>query len=544
MRYLLLSALMALGFATPAAGQTISGCGTTAIAKADLTNSPKLLTQADCFDKARVIADNAKTARLERVKANGIKTPTPVPTPIPAPAATGKATIGVSAVPVSYFGTERIFANLAYRGSEWMTVVGGINQYGNPNTAGRIFLVAPNDVMLGKTTNITCTWQGNGSIFLNGSVPNWVRGANHTATVTWVPQGVPGQHGGIWIDLSESDGTFRDLDCREAGVVTNGRLDQRYVNDMKRYSTIRFLDWTTANSNEPITWATRSLPGRQMAVATSDQPIEDMIEIANAAGADMWVTIPWNADDTYVRGLATLARDTLKGKLYVEPGNEVWNWMFKVTGQAQEEGVARNLAGTGNIWDNYLLRYAQKTIEQNRIVTDVFKAQPNRLVRVASFQNGNTFALDIFLRYPDVINWVDAFADAPYFGTDVLNTDTKYTGTQADLLALVEVERQKVVALTSNIAAAAKARGKLSMIYEGGNGTISTDVNAATNATLQHSAGMGALYDRYIADLRKVHTGPIMLYNSTGPTSKWGAWGQHDYTGAASVKLDAVDRAK
>ena len=75
-----------------------------------------------------------------------------------------------------------------------------------------------------------------------------------------------------------------------------------------------------------------------------DQPIEDQIEIANAAGADAWFTIPWNADPAYVRGMATLIRDTLKGKAYFETGNEVWNWAFPVTTQALNEGIERNLS--------------------------------------------------------------------------------------------------------------------------------------------------------------------------------------------------------
>ncbi|QQV76008.1 hypothetical protein H5J25_10520 [Sphingomonas aliaeris] len=464
-----------------------------------------------------------------------------------AAAATLDSKIGVSAVPASYYGTERIWANLAYRASEWMTIVGGLNQYGNPNTAGRIFLQAPNDVLLGKATRITCTWQGNGAAFVNGSVPNWVKSDTRTISFVWQPAGPPGKHGGVWFDLSGSDGTFRDLDCREPGVVANGRLDQRYVDDMKLYSVVRFLDWSTANSNAPITWATRALPNQQRSgTFTGDQPLEDQIEIANAIGGDAWFTIPWNADDDYIRRMATLIRDTLKGKAYFETGNEVWNWMFKVTGQAQAEGEAANLAGSGNKWDNMFLRYAQKTIEQNKIVTDVFKAQPNRLVRVASFQSGNTVAMNIFLRYPDTINWVDAFADAPYFGVNDLNTTTRYTGTQADLFAKVEVERKKSISLTSNIAAAAKKLGKLSMIYEGGNGTISSEINADINEEMQRSPLMEAAYDRYLADLRAVHTGPIMLYNSTGPTSRFGSWGQHEFTGqpeAVAPKRRAIAKA-
>ncbi|KQS03756.1 hypothetical protein ASG11_05435 [Sphingomonas sp. Leaf357] len=437
-------------------------------------------------------------------------------------------------MPQIYYGTERIWANLAYRSSEWMNVVGGYNSVGNPNTAGRIYLAAPNAVYSGQSTAITCTWEGAGIAHLGGMSQTTY--GDHTATVVWVPQGVPGKHGVLWFDLSQSDGTFRNLDCREAGVVANGRLDQRYVDDMKLYGVIRFLDWSNANNNLPITWATRALPGT--AYVNEDQPLEDQIEIANAAGADAWFTVPWNADDDYVRRMATLIRDTLKGKAYFETSNEVWNWAFKVTTQALNEGLAENLSP--DRWTNVMLRYAEKTVEQNKIITDIFKAQPTRLVRVASFQSGNTPGIDQFMAFRDTAQWVDALADAPYFGTEVLNTETPTALTLADLFALVETARVAAIGHTTNVAASAKAYGKLSMIYEGGQGTVSTDVNAAINEEMQRSPLMGAAYDRYLADLKAVHTGPLMLYNATGTTTRYGSWGQHEYTGQASPKRRAI----
>jgi hypothetical protein len=440
--------------------------------------------------------------------------------------------IGVSAVPQTYYGTERIWANLAYRSSEWQNAVGGFNSQNNPNTSGRLFLTAPNGVYLGQATKITCTWNGTGRAYIGGMSQTTY--GDHFATVVWEPQGPAGKHGSVWFDLANSDGTFRDLDCREAGVVANGRLDQRYVDEMKLFSVVRFLDWSNANSNLPSPWASRPLPGQQVgATWTGDQPIEDMIEVANAAGADAWFTIPWNADDAYVRGLATLVRDTLKGKAYFETGNEVWNWMFPVTTQALNEGIAKNLSP--NKWDNTMLRYAEKTIEQNTILTDVFRTQPSRLVRVASFQSGNVYGIDMFMGFRDVANWIDAIADAPYFGTEALNTLTPNTETQAQLFARIEQGRLESIQHTTTVANAAKRYGKLSMIYEGGNGTVSSDVNATVNQELQRSPLMEAAYDRYLADLRAVHTGPLMLYNSTGPTSRYGSWGQHEFTGQSAA---------
>lgn len=441
------------------------------------------------------------------------------------PASTTKPQIGVSASPQSYYGTERIWANLAYRSSEWQNAVGGFNSAGNPNTSGRMYMTAPNAVYLGQPTKITCTWKGKGKVWLGGMARPTL--GNHTASVVWTPAGPPGKHGGVWIDLTESDGTFHDLDCREPGVAANGRLDQRYVDDMNIYSVIRFLDWSNANNNLPITWATRALPGT--AYVKDDQPLEDQIEIANAVGADAWFTVPWNADDDYVRRMATLIRDTLKGKAYFETGNEVWNWMFPVATQALNEGTAKNF--DTNKWYNVMFRYAERTVEQNKIITDVFKAQPARLVRVASFQSGNTFGIDQFMTFRDTAKWVDALADAPYFNVSGLDAPTLNTESQATLFARLENSRVETLKNTRNVAASARKYGKLSMIYEGGQGTVSTDVNAAVNEEMQRSPLMEEAYNRYLAELLKIHTGPIMLFNSTGPTTKWGSWGQHEFTG-------------
>jgi hypothetical protein len=532
----ILYALAALAFcAFFAQAQTITGCSSMALAKGGIMSSLKLASQAKCPGKTGIATTNADAFRLDKIKAMRVSGPPVQLDRLPSSMPTGTSKLGVSATPQVYYGTERIWANLAYRSSEWQGVVGGYNDVGNPVTAGRMYLAAPNAVYSGQPTKITCTWQGAGKAYLGGMSQTTY--GDHVATVVWAPTGPPGKHGGIWFEISQSDGSFRNLDCREAGVVTNGRLDQRYVDDMKLYGVIRFLDWSNANNNLPITWATRALPGT--AYVTADQPLEDQIEIANAAGADAWFTIPWNADDDYVRRMATLIRDTLKGKAYFETGNEVWNWVFGVTTQALNEGIAENLS-PDNKYYGVMFRYAEKTTQNSKILTDVFKDQRARLVRVASFQSGNTFGIDQFMGFRDTAQWVDALADAPYFGVEVLNTATPYTGSQDNLFALLEASRIATVQHTTAVAASAKQYGKLSMIYEGGQGTISTDANEAVNVEFQRSPLMGAAYDRYLADLKAVHTGPIMLYNSTGPTSKYGSWGQHDYTGAGSTKRSAI----
>jgi hypothetical protein len=56
--------------------------------------------------------------------------------------------------------------------------------------------------------------------------------------------------------------------------------------------------------------------------------------------------------------------------------------MFPVTTQALNEFLGRDRFP--NKWDIMMLRIAEKTVEQNKIATDVFTAHPARFVRVAS----------------------------------------------------------------------------------------------------------------------------------------------------------------
>ena len=67
-RYFLV-ALAALLAHPISAAPTISGCGTTAVPKADVKNPTKLQAQADCFGAGEALAKKAKDARLDLLKA-------------------------------------------------------------------------------------------------------------------------------------------------------------------------------------------------------------------------------------------------------------------------------------------------------------------------------------------------------------------------------------------------------------------------------------------------------------------------------------------
>ena len=69
-RYLMVAGIMLAAFlAAPASGQTIAGCGTTAISKAEAGDTAKLAIGADCFGKAKTAAAVAEQARRDRIAA-------------------------------------------------------------------------------------------------------------------------------------------------------------------------------------------------------------------------------------------------------------------------------------------------------------------------------------------------------------------------------------------------------------------------------------------------------------------------------------------
>jgi hypothetical protein len=72
-------------------------------------------------------------------------------------------------------------------------------------------------------------------------------------------------------------------------------------------------------------------------------PIDAIIEFSNKTGTDPWISVPINASDAYVTGLAQFIEENLDPKLrvHVELGNENWNAIFDTHQHAKAEGLSR-----------------------------------------------------------------------------------------------------------------------------------------------------------------------------------------------------------
>ena len=78
-------------------------------------------------------------------------------------------------------------------------------------------------------------------------------------------------------------------------------------------------------------WNERILPDYYLQTSDKGIAYEYLIAIANQTHKDIWLTIPHNVSDNFVKEMAKLFKQTLNSdlKVYLEYSNEVWNWQFQ-----------------------------------------------------------------------------------------------------------------------------------------------------------------------------------------------------------------------
>jgi hypothetical protein len=173
--------------------------------------------------------------------------------------------------------------------------------------------------------------------------------AGHGAKVR--NQTVDARTGTVRADLTFDPAASASLDVRFIGAKLTGRLKvirpgyteadeaskvftDEFLTMLKAVSpgVIRGMDFVVTNSNPVAHWADRPTHDSPMYSETGGHggPVEDLIDICNRHGADLWLNVPVGADDEYRKNLAELVKQQLRPDLnvYLEFGNENWNRAF------------------------------------------------------------------------------------------------------------------------------------------------------------------------------------------------------------------------
>lgn len=453
----------------------------------------------------------------------------------------GSKRLGINLWYNAYWGGERAFMNLTMQ-SGWGSVLPGqganLMDESRINPDGSVKSLQPNEYALLLLTppaanaqgyaNIRCTWVGDGDLVLKGSGPSDVVLGDHSIQFKWTLRYPDPASSSLELTRTNPANLVRDIDCREVGAPRTKLYADEFVQALSPYGAIRFVIWqnTWDKTHLQQRWATRQQPNSF--VQTLDGvAIENMVELARLANADPWFNIPWNGDEEYVTRFAQYVHDNLPAgrRVYVEVDNEVWNYGYRVTEQAKQEGEARGL-GMGH--EAVVARYAQKTAQVMKIWTRVFADNPSRLVRVAASQNSAYWAERI-MSFGNTADYVDALAVAPYFGDDIFYKTTPTSTPDEQMLAMAQSVDERL-GWAQQVREVASRFNKRFITYEAGQHVVTQDL--AMQAQIQRNPKMYDVYRKYLVDWRdKVGGDLMMMFAHTGPISWSGAWGLREYNG-------------
>jgi hypothetical protein len=405
----------------------------------------------------------------------------------------------------------------------------------------------PYDVPKGK--DIALMLQASG-VWKNGDYrcsisPGWSVNTPLSGTVSGGDENfkltIPKQRPGFLVLLNlraKQDGARLDkASCMPTDLPPDALFTPQFLEDMKSFKVIRFMDWMQTNNAPPQTWADRPKPS-DFSQLHAGMSVEYMVALANQLNADPWFTLPFDADEAYYRNFAIYVRDHLAPgrKAYVELSNEVWNPGFKQAQDAAQRGKERysNVDFAGDFY------YADRVKDLMKIWGDVFAGQMPRIVRVAGGQVGWKERAEALLTHKDLWKSVDAYAVAPYFGTGIQDIVESGPARVTKGLDRLPPSATKVVDQMVGQKAAVEKLGIRYIAYEGGSDIIGYSPDAARDAvTMNHDPRMYDIYTNFLEDWRKRIGGLLVLYNGTSGTN----YGHMDYTGqprSETPKMRAV----
>jgi hypothetical protein len=458
--------------------------------------------------------------------------------------------IGVNLPSLDAFSGQRVFANLATvsrwrsAGNRPWTIMppdqldkDGAVKFLEPGQVAPLFLASPPGPF--KSVRVQCRFQGEGKLNGHGFLTYRGQFGNRVDfDATWRPDD---PNGYIQIFETNPRNPLRSVDCREPHMPSDATFDAAFIRALKGFKVIRFLDWQWVNNNQGGNWANFVSPGHQsFSLAPEGTRPDLMVELANQAAIDPWFIMPYRADDHYIRSFANLVKERLAPdrKVYVEFGNEIWNYANPATQQALKEGNALGLSS--NEHQALLLRYAQKSRNALKIWSEVFKSDEHRLIRVVSTQNVNPGSAKIVLGHEDLANYVDALATAPYF---YAKTDSYGMDSLDGLFAELDRSVNAAIDFALKNKAVANSFGKRYIAYEAGQHLVIKD--AAYARAVQRDPRMGKAYVRYLTLWQEQVGDLIVQYSLTGSIGGSGAWGLREYADqppAEAPKWQAVQQ--
>ncbi|MEO6065964.1 MAG: hypothetical protein ABIP49_09330, partial [Lysobacterales bacterium] len=340
-----------------------------------------------------------------------------------------------------------------------------------------------------------------------------------------------------------------------AGVAEEQIFQPRFLANHAPFRMLRFMDWMETNSSPVVEFA--DYPTVTNAF-WHRVPASILAALGNRLRSDIWINIPHRASNAFIDQFATVLRDefTADRRVFIEYSNENWNGIFQqnveiprqfcpgfadLAAGCQNDGIPGNGiacerdpntfslgAAQGPCFQALVRAWGDRSVEIFGRFDAVFGAGArDRTERVIAAQAANSdLGRQVMVRNATgtavpVANATDAYAIAPYFGTEYCTPDNGFNPdthpqiyasatalldhleTQALPRALGFMTSNKAM-LTSNFAGS----GIRLVSYEGGQhlvGIGSFTFNATCNARFDEvnaAPRMQTIYRSYLADWR------------------------------------------
>jgi hypothetical protein len=305
-----------------------------------------------------------------------------------------------------------------------------------------------------------------------------------------------------------------------------------FLERLKPFKVVRFMDWANTNNSQTKSWSERTTPNDARQSGDGGVSLEYMIELCNRLEADPWFCMPHLADDDYVRQFAKLVHSRLRpdAHVYVEWSNEAWNNLFDQAAWVQGQAKQRGCRWTWVIADEARRDWT--------IWREVFREQPDRIIRVAAGQHYNPWVCQDIA---DRLNGqFDALACGAYFFPQPMDearfsATTKPETVLASCLANIESTGSANWKQHDTLADSWSRRLNRPialLAYEGGQHLTTAGKDLPlTNAYAQAQThpDMRQVYEQLFASLRRNNFKLFMAFNYVGRQDTYGSWGHLRY---------------
>ncbi|MEZ4909529.1 MAG: PKD domain-containing protein [Saprospiraceae bacterium] len=374
-------------------------------------------------------------------------------------------------------------------------------------------------------------YEGIGQITLHGTISNDV----------WQPGIISfdlGGDGTFWFQIIDSDPSNHIRNIRILRAEDQGSdLDeqpfyQAFLDKLEPFQVLRAMDLLHTNNSTNAIWEDRRKLGYVTYGGDQGVPLEIIIQLANITNKDIWVCVPHDANDAYVRNMAEMFKEYLNPNItiFLEYSNEVWNWIF----QQSQYNIDNNPLGL-----MYGRAYAQKARKIFRIWHDTYGNEACRVKRVLGVQGGFNYLNEHIIAHLGQDEW-DYGSPTHYFGLDHEETGNPrldILGSSASVDDIMLNAQNNFNAFLPSIMTDYRniqLLGKEVITYEGGQhfvGNVFGIPYAYQQAMwdAQNSDKMYKMYDLVLDTIRKMGCKLATNFSLVGPQENiYGSWGIMD----------------